>query len=239
MAPRTRKTAGSGPGTSTSGAGGAGTTSRAKRAAGLSQPTLSFQSQRPSSLAGKSKSKLDSKSNTKTKLSASTTPSLSEIEVDEQQPRIQDEEVVAVPPPAIAIVDEEAEVKEIKPVAQLEQQHQRSTMVPPKQGQSQKRRQLDVKSKEWKGLVKSYKEAMGGMQPIHAGPDTHNDIHHILRVFDMTSSYGPCVGITRLQRWERAQKWGLNPPEEIRSILTTEQGEDDVRYRETVLHGWV
>ena len=31
----------------------------------------------------------------------------------------------------------------------------------------------------------------------------------------MTASYGPCVGMTRLQRWERAKKWGLNPPEEV------------------------
>ncbi len=38
----------------------------------------------------------------------------------------------------------------------------------------------------------------------------------ILRIFDMTSRYGPCVGVTRLQRWERAKKWGLNPPEEVR-----------------------
>ena len=40
----------------------------------------------------------------------------------------------------------------------------------------------------------------------------HSDI---LRIFDMTSRYGPCVGVTRLQRWERAKKWGLNPPEEV------------------------
>lgn len=37
----------------------------------------------------------------------------------------------------------------------------------------------------------------------------------ILRVFDMTSKYGPSVGISRLQRWERAKKWGLNPPTEV------------------------
>ena len=37
----------------------------------------------------------------------------------------------------------------------------------------------------------------------------------ILRVFDLSASYGPCVGVTRLQRWERAKKWGLNPPEEV------------------------
>jgi len=80
----------------------------------------------------------------------------------------------------------------------------------------------------------------------------------------MTSKYGPSVGISRLQRWERAKKWGLNPPSEvchiilfssfynnhtygarfgadnqIHSILTTKEGEDDVEYRENVLHAWL
>lgn len=40
----------------------------------------------------------------------------------------------------------------------------------------------------------------------------------ILRVFDLSASYGPCVGVTRLQRWERAKKWGLNPPEEVSDL---------------------
>jgi DNA polymerase delta subunit 4 len=45
-----------------------------------------------------------------------------------------------------------------------------------------------------------------------AGVDTTTDI---LRVFDLTSEYGPCVGISRLARWERAREWGLNPPQEV------------------------
>ncbi len=87
----------------------------------------------------------------------------------------------------------------------------------------------------------------------------------ILRVFDMSSQYGPYVGITRLERWERAKKWGLQPPEEvsgglvacggavwpaacrgmtssldqIKQILLTQQGEDDALYRESVVYGWV
>lgn len=101
------------------------------------------------------------------------------------------------------------------------------------------KRPLDVKSREVKGLMKDAKVAMGGMAPIHADPSTHNDVHHILRVFDMTSAYGPCVGMTRLQRWERAKKWGLNPPEEIRNILTTVEGQRDVAYKENVLYEWV
>ncbi|NXF91146.1 DPOD4 polymerase, partial [Eubucco bourcierii] len=34
----------------------------------------------------------------------------------------------------------------------------------------------------------------------------------MLRHFDLCWEYGPCAGITRLQRWERAQALGLSPP---------------------------
>ncbi|XP_018539951.1 DNA polymerase delta subunit 4 [Lates calcarifer] len=40
-----------------------------------------------------------------------------------------------------------------------------------------------------------------------------------LRQFDLDWRFGPCTGISRLQRWERAQLHGLNPPEEIRELL--------------------
>ncbi|WVQ62952.1 uncharacterized protein L199_001101 [Kwoniella botswanensis] len=180
----------------------AGTSSKSKKAAGLAQPTLTFQSARPSS---NTKTNAKSKS---TKLQRSE-PSLSEIEVEVQKEPLSSRDVSPV------LVEDGLKEKE------------------------KAKRRLNVKAKEWKGIVGDAKIQMGGLEPIHAGPDTHNDIHHVLRVFDLTSSYGPCVGITRLQRWERAKKWGLNPPEEIRDILTTKEGEDDVRYRENVLYGWV
>ncbi|KAG0354454.1 hypothetical protein BG005_006471 [Podila minutissima] len=41
----------------------------------------------------------------------------------------------------------------------------------------------------------------------------------ILRQFDLTSKYGPCTDITRLERWERASLLGLNPPQEIKDTL--------------------
>ncbi|XP_053190127.1 DNA polymerase delta subunit 4 [Scomber japonicus] len=40
-----------------------------------------------------------------------------------------------------------------------------------------------------------------------------------LRQFDLDWRFGPCTGISRLQRWERAKLHGLNPPEEIRYLL--------------------
>ncbi|XP_075994539.1 DNA polymerase delta subunit 4 [Genypterus blacodes] len=42
---------------------------------------------------------------------------------------------------------------------------------------------------------------------------------HKLKQFDLDWRFGPCTGISRLHRWERAKLHGLNPPEEIRELL--------------------
>ncbi|KAJ4562976.1 hypothetical protein HRR88_005912 [Exophiala dermatitidis] len=47
----------------------------------------------------------------------------------------------------------------------------------------------------------------------------------ILRHFDLSSQYGPCIGITRLDRWKRANMLELNPPVEVLAVLLRE--EDD------------
>ncbi|KAJ9131832.1 hypothetical protein P3X46_034744 [Hevea brasiliensis] len=56
----------------------------------------------------------------------------------------------------------------------------------------------------------------------HGAPDLQDDYdkhEEVLRQFDMNMAYGPCLGMTRLARWERAQRLGLNPPEEIECLL--------------------
>ncbi|KIW86393.1 hypothetical protein Z517_01789 [Fonsecaea pedrosoi CBS 271.37] len=45
----------------------------------------------------------------------------------------------------------------------------------------------------------------------------------ILRHFDLSSQYGPCIGIPRLQRWRRANSLGLEPPIEVLAVLLREQ----------------
>ena len=57
---------------------------------------------------------------------------------------------------------------------------------------------------------------------VHCTPQTHNRIHHILRVFDLSSEWGPCTGISRLERWNRAEAWGLEPPTEVSSTVLTQ-----------------
>ena len=57
-----------------------------------------------------------------------------------------------------------------------------------------------------------------------------NRIDRILRVFDLNANYGPCTGMTRLERWERAHDIGEEPPVEIAEILNTRQGILDFRW---------
>ncbi|XP_074399783.1 DNA polymerase delta subunit 4 [Zonotrichia albicollis] len=52
----------------------------------------------------------------------------------------------------------------------------------------------------------------------------------MLRRFDLSWEYGPCSGITRLQRWERAQELGLSPPGPIRDALLEHRDNPDVAY---------
>ncbi|KAF4452498.1 gtp-binding protein beta subunit-like protein [Fusarium austroafricanum] len=45
----------------------------------------------------------------------------------------------------------------------------------------------------------------------------------VLRYFDVSSQYGPCIGISRMKRWKRAERLGLNPPVEVLAVLLKEE----------------
>eukprot|EP00882_Tetradesmus_deserticola_P003234 GHRQ01003427.1.p1 GENE.GHRQ01003427.1~~GHRQ01003427.1.p1 ORF type:complete len:111 (+),score=44.18 GHRQ01003427.1:212-544(+) len=47
----------------------------------------------------------------------------------------------------------------------------------------------------------------------------------LLRSFDLATEYGPCTGMTRLERWQRADQFGLQPPLQVKQMLTGPQGE--------------
>lgn len=38
-------------------------------------------------------------------------------------------------------------------------------------------------------------------------------------MFDLTSRFGPCQGLTRIERWDRANALGLAPPKIVLEIL--------------------
>ncbi|KAM8879480.1 DNA polymerase delta subunit 4 [Spinachia spinachia] len=67
------------------------------------------------------------------------------------------------------------------------------------------------------------REIRPSASPAHKEPETaevqEEEELQRLRQFDLDWRFGPCTGISRLQRWERAKVHGLSPPEEIRDLL--------------------
>ncbi|KAF4569555.1 hypothetical protein EYR40_008533 [Pleurotus pulmonarius] len=90
-------------------------------------------------------------------------------------------------------------------------------------------------SEGWRKHYGVARQKMGGLQPIHA--ENESAIHHILRAFDLSYEYGPCVGVPRIQRWERANKLGLSPPQEVYEILTDKEYMDKDEYSQSVFYG--
>ncbi|KAI6023945.1 hypothetical protein BKA83DRAFT_679686 [Pisolithus microcarpus] len=100
-----------------------------------------------------------------------------------------------------------------------------------------------------------HREKMGYAHPIHGNGG--NKIIQMLRFFDMTYEYGPCVGMTRLERWERAEGFGSQPTSrgehqtpairthadspvyQVRQILSTKEGMEKEEYAQCVLFGEV
>ncbi|KAJ6527275.1 DNA polymerase delta, subunit 4-domain-containing protein [Mycena vulgaris] len=103
----------------------------------------------------------------------------------------------------------------------------------PKASQSNELLELDEKDPRWRSHLATVRARRGFLQLIHA--EDQDKFHDILRVFDLSYEYGPCIGVTRLERWERASALGLNPPIEVRDILTTRQG-SNASYSQSVFY---
>ncbi|KAI2467291.1 DNA polymerase delta, subunit 4-domain-containing protein [Annulohypoxylon bovei var. microspora] len=58
-------------------------------------------------------------------------------------------------------------------------------------------------------------------QRVHQGDLTLAE--KVLRYWDVSSQYGPCIGMDRIKRWKRAEKLGLNPPLEVLAVLKKEE----------------
>ncbi|KAG0261356.1 hypothetical protein BG011_001069 [Mortierella polycephala] len=54
-------------------------------------------------------------------------------------------------------------------------------------------------------------------------PTDPAEIEKLLRQFDLLARYGPCLNMTRLERWERASKLGLDPPFGVKEMLLANQ----------------
>ena len=54
-----------------------------------------------------------------------------------------------------------------------------------------------------------------------------SDNEVLLRQFDLDYAYGPCGGLSRKARWQRAQQLRLNPPQHVWDILQQLHDDDD------------
>lgn len=70
----------------------------------------------------------------------------------------------------------------------------------------------------WKGV-----EAARISKRVHQ--EDLSQAEKVLRYFDVSSQYGPCIGTPRAKRWYRAEKLGLNPPIEVLAVLLREEGQ--------------
>ncbi|PFH50292.1 hypothetical protein AMATHDRAFT_48016 [Amanita thiersii Skay4041] len=112
---------------------------------------------------------------------------------------------------------------------------------------------LDPNDPKWYQVHRDAKKRMDYVTPsknvdmnknffLHAKERDQNKIHEILldrglaESFSRYSSYeyGPCIGVSRIDRWERAEALGLNPPSEIREILSTLEGTEKPEFSQCV-----
>ncbi|KAI7853971.1 DNA polymerase delta, subunit 4-domain-containing protein [Circinella umbellata] len=90
------------------------------------------------------------------------------------------------------------------------------------QDESQKLvKSLDVNEDEHDNVKKARKSKRSMIYDIRAGihQEHLSQVDILLRKFDLDYQFGPCVGLTRLERWNRAKKLGLNPPQEVKDVL--------------------
>ncbi|SGY18873.1 BQ5605_C014g07498 [Microbotryum silenes-dioicae] len=93
---------------------------------------------------------------------------------------------------------------------------------------------------EEKKLTKSYGKLIRESSRI-MGTAIHDQdwlpLEVVLRVFDADPDYGPCSNQSRLERFERAERLGLEPPSEIGAILRSKVGLARPEYRNSVFSG--
>ncbi|BDA45476.1 probable DNA polymerase delta subunit 4 at C-terminar half [Coccomyxa sp. Obi] len=86
----------------------------------------------------------------------------------------------------------------------------------------------------------SQPETSTGIAPQSSNAVDHADLasaSEALKSFDLAMKYGPCTGLKRLARWQRAETLGLSPPLEIKRIL--EGLPDDHALQHNIWHGRV
>lgn len=130
------------------------------------------------------------------------------------------------------------DVSHVKPpvVKNEQQEHKGQVEKQSEREASPNRHSLDVTDPRYEQYLK---HALSHRLTEAVHEEDYDVVEKLLRQFDFCTDYGPVNGMTRLQRWNRADRLGLNPPSLVKEILETDQGVEDPKYRESYLFGYV
>ncbi|XP_060572498.1 DNA polymerase delta subunit 4-like [Ruditapes philippinarum] len=65
-----------------------------------------------------------------------------------------------------------------------------------------------------------------GSSPQPSCSKTEDRDMKMLKDFDLYWVFGPSMGISRLERWNRAEKHGLNPSPEVKQLVLAHEGDE-------------
>ncbi|KAL7911148.1 DNA polymerase delta, subunit 4 domain-containing protein [Trichoderma velutinum] len=129
-----------------------------------------------------------------------------EVTKKEEEEKVVD--VVAEEPEAL----EESEA-EVEPVTEIAPEKTEAEL------KAEKITDAQIKS-YWKAIEKERKAPRVHQEDLDLS-------EKVLRYFDVSSQYGPCIGITRVKRWQRAERLGMKPPIEVLAVLLKEENKEN------------
>ncbi|PTB58933.1 hypothetical protein M431DRAFT_478073 [Trichoderma harzianum CBS 226.95] len=143
-----------------------------------------------------------------------------------------------------AVTKEEEEEKVVDVVADEPEVHEESEAeVEPVAEKAPEKTEAELKAEKiTDAQIKSYWKAI---EKVRKAPRVHQEDldlgEKVLRYFDVSSQYGkclnwicvnisfmkPCIGITRVKRWQRAERLGMKPPIEVLAVLLKEENKEN------------
>lgn len=124
--------------------------------------------------------------------------------------------------------------KAVKPSPEPEEQVETIPIIPEPASESiPEREKSDLELKAEKISEAQIKKYWRGVEAQRNAPRVHQQGlelgEKVLRYFDVSSQYGPCIGMPRMKRWQRADRLGLNPPPEVLAVLLMESDKSTSR----------
>ncbi|RHZ89307.1 hypothetical protein Glove_16g167 [Diversispora epigaea] len=90
---------------------------------------------------------------------------------------------------------------------------------------------LEIQEKPKEEVIESVEQGARSILTFHEEDLT--PIGKMLRSFDLDYKYGPCVGVKRLDRWERAYRLGMDPPLDVKVAIINS---NDLLINENIFH---